>query len=72
MAKVDKWIQELDIADGLKQLLIDAGITIESIVGLDYQEVAEVLHTDPYVGKLIVEATQSLYTRLKSKHRGHI
>ncbi len=32
MARVDNWIQELDIADGSKQLLIDAGVTIESIV----------------------------------------
>jgi hypothetical protein len=27
---VNDWVQELDIADGLKQLLIDAGLTIES------------------------------------------
>jgi hypothetical protein len=57
---VNDWVQELDIADGLKQLLKDADITIESIVGLGYREVSEILHIDPYVGKLIVEAAQDV------------
>jgi hypothetical protein len=50
----------LDIADGLKQLLIDAGVTLELIIRLDYQQVADMLHTDPYVGRLIVEALHNL------------
>lgn len=58
MLTVDNWIQKLDIADGLKQLLIDAGITLELIIGLDYQQVADMLHTDPYVGELIIEAVK--------------
>ncbi len=45
-------IQELDIAEGLKQLLTDAALTIELIVRLDYQEISEMLNIDPYVGKL--------------------
>ena len=57
---VNDWVQELDIADGLKQLLIDADFTIESVIGLGYREVSEILHIDPYVGKLIVEATQGV------------
>jgi hypothetical protein len=40
--------------------LIDAGITLELIIGLDYQGVEDMLHTDPYVGKIIVEALHSL------------
>jgi hypothetical protein len=60
MSGANNWIHELDIADGLKQLLIDAGITLETIIGLDYQQVADMLHTDPYVGKLIVEALYNL------------
>jgi hypothetical protein len=59
-SRVDDWVQELDIADGLKQLMIDADLTIESVTGLDYLEVAEVLHVDSYVGKLIVEAAQKV------------
>jgi hypothetical protein len=66
MSKINDWIHELDIADGLKQLLIDAGITLELIIGLDYQQVADMLHTDPYVGKLIVEALHNLMQKKKS------
>ncbi|HZA70826.1 MAG TPA: hypothetical protein VE548_14115 [Nitrososphaeraceae archaeon] len=44
----------MDVADGLKQLLIYAGFTVESVIGLGYREVSEVLHIDPYVGKPIV------------------
>ena len=54
------WVQELDIADGLKQLLTDAGFTIESLIRLGYQELSEMLNIDPYVGKLIVEAAQNV------------
>ena len=60
MSEGNNWIHRLDITDGLKQLLIDAGITLEMIIGLDYQQVADMLHTDPYVGRLIVEALHKL------------
>jgi hypothetical protein len=53
------WIQDLNIAEGLKQLLIDAGLTIESIIRLGSEEMSEILHIDPYVGKLIVDAAQN-------------
>jgi hypothetical protein len=57
---VNDGVQELDIADGLKQLLTDADFTIDSIIGLGYQEVSETPHIDPYVGKVIVEAAQDI------------
>lgn len=57
---VDDWIQDLNIAEGLKQLLIDAGLTIESIIRLGSEEMSEILHIDPYVGKLIVDAAQNV------------
>ena len=57
---INDWVQELDIAEGLKQLLIDAGFTIELVIGLGYRELSERLHIDPYVGKLIVEAAQNI------------
>jgi hypothetical protein len=57
---VNDRVQELDIAEGLKQLLTDAGFTIESVVRLGYQEISEMLNIDPYVGKLIVEAAQNV------------
>lgn len=52
------WVEELDIAEGLKELLTDAGLTIESTVRLGNRELSEILHIDPYVGKLIVDAAQ--------------
>jgi hypothetical protein len=48
----------LDIAEGLKQLLIDTDVTIDSIIGLGYQELSEMLHIDLYVGELIIKAVQ--------------
>ena len=57
---VSDWVQDLDIAEGLKQLLIDAGLTIESIVRLGSEEVSEILHIDHYIGKLIVNAAQNV------------
>ena len=36
----------MDIAEGLKQLIIDADFTIESIICLGYQELSEMLHID--------------------------
>ena len=51
--------QDLDIAEGLKQLLMDSGLSIESTIRLGSQELSEILHIDPYVGKLIVEAVKN-------------
>ena len=57
---VHEWVQDLDIADGLKQLLKDADLTIESVASLNYRELSEMLHIDPYVGKIIVEAAHNI------------
>ena len=68
-------IQELDIADGLKQLLMDAGFTVESVARLGYQEMSEILHIDPFVGKLIVEAAQDVIreeTMAKAYHNNKL
>jgi hypothetical protein len=48
----------LDIAEGLKQLLIDADVKIESIIDLGYRELSEMLHIDLYVGEIIIKAVQ--------------
>lgn len=50
----------MDIAEGLKQLLIDADVTIESIIGLGYRELSKMLNIDLYVDELIVEAVQKV------------
>ena len=57
---VNDRVLELDIAEGLKQLLRDAGFTVESVIKLGYQELSEMLNIDPYVGKLIIEAAQNV------------
>lgn len=64
---VNHWIQDLDIAEGLKQLLIDSGLTIESTTRLGSEELSEILHIDPYVGKLIVEAAKNMMQEVISK-----
>jgi hypothetical protein len=64
---VNHWVQDLDIAEGLKQLLIDSGITIESTTRLGSEELSERLHIDPYVGKLIVEAAKNMMQEAISK-----
>ena len=56
---INDWVHKLDIADGLKQLLIDTNLPIESITALSYREVSEIFNIDLYVGKLIVEAVHS-------------
>ncbi len=48
----------MDIAEGLKQLLIEADVTIELIIDLGYRELSELLHIDLYVGELIIEAVK--------------
>jgi hypothetical protein len=55
---ISDWVKDLDIADGLKQLLIDADVTIESIIDLGYRELSEMLNIDLYVGELIIEAVK--------------
>ena len=66
------WVEELDIAEGLKRLLIDAGLTIESIVRLGNREVSEMLHIDPYVGTLIVDAAQKVIQERHIQEKGVI
>ena len=55
----------MDVAEGLKQLLIDADITIESIISMGYRELSEMLHIDPYVSQLIVEAARNIIQQQK-------
>jgi hypothetical protein len=52
-------IQQLEIADGLKELLVEAGFTIELITLYGSQKISEILNIDNFVGKLIVEAAQN-------------
>ncbi|MGC1131829.1 MAG: hypothetical protein WA941_03315 [Nitrososphaeraceae archaeon] len=66
LAIVD-WIRQLDIADGLKELLIEAGFTIDSIGKYSYQEFSDILHIDPYIARLILEEVQNVKEKLVGK-----
>jgi hypothetical protein len=49
-------INQLDIADGLKRLLITSDFTIESLLNTPASDFAKILGIDEYVAKLLVDA----------------
>ena len=49
-------INQLDIADGLKRLLIISDFTIESLLNTSASDFAKILGIDEYVAKLLVDA----------------
>ena len=55
---MDPSIQLLEIAPGLKDSLVNAGFTIESIVNAGPNEIALVLGIESYVAKIIFDAAK--------------
>jgi hypothetical protein len=53
---VTDFINKLDIADGLKQLLIGSGFTLKSLLNASTSDFAENLGVDEYVAKLVSDA----------------
>lgn len=51
-------IQDLPIADGLKDVLIDHGLTIRRILQLKSDNLATMLGIEEYVAKIIHNAAQ--------------
>ncbi|HEY7080207.1 MAG TPA: hypothetical protein VH500_10930 [Nitrososphaeraceae archaeon] len=51
-------IEELEIASGLKKMLIDAGFTADSILHYGIDEISTVLGIEIYVAKLIFDAAK--------------
>jgi hypothetical protein len=51
-------ITELQIADGLKELLIDHGFTREKILRLQATQLATILGVEDYIGKIIYNAAK--------------
>lgn len=70
LAIVD-WVRQLEIADGLKELLINAGFTIDSIDRYSYQEFSDILHIDPYVARIILEEVQNVKEKLPGQEIPH-
>ncbi|HZD35829.1 MAG TPA: hypothetical protein VE130_11555 [Nitrososphaeraceae archaeon] len=60
ISNIIKDIRRLEIADGLKEILVEAGFTIDLIILYGSQRVSEILNIDNYIGKLIVEAAQNI------------
>ena len=54
------FINSLDIADGLKELLIKYRFTLEELSNMSYSELAEYLGIDTYVAKIICAAAMKL------------
>jgi|SRR5919109_1578718 hypothetical protein len=53
-------INSLDIADGLKELLIKYGFTLEELSSMSFSKLAEFLGIDLYVAKIICTAARKL------------
>jgi hypothetical protein len=54
------FINSLDIADGLKELLIKYRFTLEELSNMSYYELAEYLGIDTYVAKITCAAAMKL------------
>jgi hypothetical protein len=62
---INTQINSLDIADGLKELLIKNGFTLEVLLNTTSSEIAEFLGIDQYVAEIICTAA-----RKSSNHYG--
>ena len=51
-------VEELEIADGLQELLIDYGFTRRRILKLQSADLASILGIDEYVAKIICNAAK--------------
>ena len=54
-------IMGLEIADGLKELLIDYGFTCEKILRIQSSQLASILGVEDYIGKIIYHAARSSF-----------
>ena len=59
-------IMGLEIADGLKELLIDYGFTCEKILRIQSSQLASILGVEDYIGKIIYHEQE---VDLKSRER---
>ena len=49
-------INQMEVADGLKELLISTGFTVKSLLNTSALDFAKIFGIDEYVGKLISDA----------------
>ena len=53
-------IMELEIADGLKDLLMDYGFTCEKILRIQSSQLASILGVEDYIGKIIYNPAKNV------------
>jgi hypothetical protein len=51
-------INKLEVADGLKQLLLSKDFTLKSLLNISASDLAEILGIDEYIAKIISSAIQ--------------
>jgi hypothetical protein len=56
----DNMINHLDIAEGLKNMLISQGFNLESLLMMRPPDLAEMLGIDEYVAKIIIGAAYNI------------
>jgi hypothetical protein len=54
------FVNQLDIAEGLKELIIDRGYTLDLLLTSNPGDLAETLGIDNDVAKMIIDATRRL------------
>jgi hypothetical protein len=60
---VTDFINQLDIADGLKKLLMGSGFTLKSLLNASTSDFAKILGIDEYVAKLVSDAVDKAIKR---------
>jgi hypothetical protein len=58
-------INQLDVADGLKELLISNGFTLRLLLKTPTSELAKILGIDEYIAKLVHDAAKLIIMQLK-------
>ncbi|MFZ0326123.1 MAG: hypothetical protein WBP64_01735 [Nitrososphaeraceae archaeon] len=53
---IDDAIDKLDLADGLKKLLLTYGFTLELLLTMSSNDLAEILGIDKYVADIIINS----------------
>ena len=56
-------INRMEIADGLKELLISSGFTVKSLLDTSASDFAKILGIDEYVAKLLADAINKAIKR---------
>ena len=65
---INTHIKSLDIADGLKELLIKGGFTLEGLLNTSSSEIAEFLGIDQYVAGIICTAARKSSNHYRQYH----